>query len=129
MLNKKSRVCILITLLLCALFTMGCGGSGSGTGTGSYYVSNGVSLSEEKAQDFKKEFELSSSRIQKAIDVPLDESAATSYKKEIESDPYPNARVWSEDINSASSNIDKASAHIAKRSEILNQSLSEIKEE
>lgn len=126
MLSKFKRRVIMILIAACAFLTAGCGGASEGD---YYYVSNGVSLSKSQAEDFERAFELSSSRLQEAIDVPLDESAYTSYKKELDADPFPEARVWSGDINSASRNIDRASDDIASRSETLNQSLDDEAEE
>lgn len=90
-----------------------------------YYVSNGVTLSKSQAEDFERAFELSSNRLQEAIDVPLDESAYTGIEKELAEDPFPEARVWSSDINSASNTIDNASGELAARSKVLNDSLDE----
>lgn len=119
MLNKVKRLFFAASIIVCAALPSGCGSPSDGN---YYYVSNGVSLSENEAQKFERAFELSGSRLRETIDVPLDESAYTAYQKEWENEPFPEARVWSGDINSASASIDDASDDLAKRSEILNKS-------
>lgn len=124
--KKLKRQIFIICIIFFAVFCSACGGPSEGD---YYYVSNGVSLTKSQAENFEHEFELSGSRLKEIIDVPLDESAYTYYQKEWESEPFPEARIWSTDITSAEGSIDKASEDLKKRSDMLNESLEEEAEE
>lgn len=122
MLRKLKRRIFIIFAILCAFGISSCGDPSEDN---YYYVSNGVSLTKSQAENFEHEFELSGSRLQEIIDVPLDESAYTAYQKEWENEPFPEAKIWSTDITAASGSIEKASEDLKKRSDALNESLDE----
>lgn len=126
MLNKLKHRIFIICIIFFSVFCSACGGPSEGS---YYYVSNGVSLTKSQAENFEREFELSGSRLQEIIDVPLDESAYTSYQKEWENEPFPEARIWSTDITAASGSINKASEDLKERSDALNESMEEDSED